>query len=56
MYNYIFEITTAVSDEKGFMTFRKEIIKASYSDLSDYPSLVNFKKIKNGNNKIYEGC
>lgn len=50
-----FKITTVVSDEKGFMTFRKDVIKIPYSDLLNYPSLVNFKKIDNGNNKVYKG-
>lgn len=52
----IVEINTAVSNENGFMSFRKEtIIIKDLSDLSGYPSLVNFKKIKNGNNKVYKG-
>lgn len=48
------EITTTVSNDRGDMSFRKsKIIVKNLPLLSDYPTLVNSKKLYNGNNKVH---
>jgi len=47
------EITTMVSDENGNPHLRKTVVIVKSLPLSSYyPTLIKFKKLDNGNNKV----